>query len=973
MPAPRSFRSPAYTLVARSSAIALLTVLACRASDSRDAKGAASITRGEFGTSVRSADPLRLARLLKVPVDSLRAAAEERYARQSYDSAADILKSELVRATRAGDRNAEARAHMWLGMAAWRLGDYPLARTEGERSIAMKRSLHMDAELSRSFNVLGLLAWNEGRERAALELFDSAIVSARRNKDLEGLARSTANVPLVKVELGDFDGARRGFATALAASLAASDERLEANDLTNLAMLDIRVGDAARALPLLAQARQHYRALAYETGESNALGQLATAWTQLGDLQRAIGAADSALAIARAQGLKQEIASDLEVIADLNAKAGDSQLALRRLSMADSIDSELGLSIERGTNLRRMATILLALGDTAGSILRARQALSNHRRAEAHAEAIYDRLQLARGLSDTRSVQAAWAEMDSASREARAVHSPAVSRDVAAFSAQLALDAHDPARALNTLAELDVAPARRDWATSDLRAQALLALGRLEPARQESERAVAALERERASLDVGPLRSGYLADRVAPYSHLVAIHIARRDTASAFKIAASVPGRSLAERLGSLTDTPPSIAGIAEGEKLLLRSASLEEQLRELEVSPKDLEQRAFLERALESTQTEYTEYLSRRGRVGSAMLAGAPMGAAQVQGRLAPRQALVLFLCGPERLDAFLVRQNRIAYYAIPIGSQSMEARIRVVRELMTRPSELKLATKALGDLHQILFGRWDSGGEMRGVDHLAIVAHGPLTALPFAALWNQASGKFMVEDYAIATLPSLAAEMSTRREARANLSGMVVLAPLANKLTGTRREATAIAEDIPTAQIKLGSASSELAARTALAAGRPIHIASHGTHNAQNPLFSRMVVGSPKNGATEDDGALEVHEILGLSTTSPLVYLSGCETALAGAADNSFKSAADENSLAQAFLIAGARTVVATLWKVDDAAAAAIANGFYHQLQAGAYPQDALAKTQRTALKGGRNLTWAAYTVSTAGLHGP
>lgn len=354
-------------------------------------------------------------------------------------------------------------------------------------------------------------------------------------------------------------------------------------------------------------------------------------------------------------------------------------------------------------------------------------------------------------------------------------------------------------------------------------------------------------------------------------------------------------------------------------------------------------------------------------------MLGRSPAAPADVEGRLGAKQALVLFLCGPERLDAFLLRNNRIVYNAIPIGSHSMGERIRVVRELMTRPSDLDGPKKGLGDLYQVLFGSWDAAGEMHDVDHLVIVPHGPLTAFPFAALWNPATGKFIVDEYAVATLPSLAAAMSARYESRANLKGMVVLAPLAGKLAGTRMEASAIAGDIPTAQIKLGSASSELAARAALAAGRPIHIASHGSHNPQNPLFSRMVVGSPNDGVTANDGMLEVHEILGLSTTSPLVYLSGCETALGGAADNSFASSSDENSLAQAFLIAGARTVVATLWRVDDAAAAGIADAFYHEMRAGAYPEDALAKAQRRALNGSGSFTWAAYTVSTTGLHGP
>jgi CHAT domain-containing protein/tetratricopeptide (TPR) repeat protein len=836
----------------------------------------------------------------------------------------------------------------------------------------MKRSLHMDAELSRSFNAVGLVAWNEGRERAALESFDSAIAAARRNNDLDGLARSTANVPLVDVELGDFDGARRGFSTALAAARAAKNERLEANDLTNLAMLDIRVGDAVRSLPLLAQARQHYRALEYETGESSALGQLATAWTQLGDLQRAIAAVDSGLSIARGQGLKQEVASDLEVVADLYARAGDYRFALRRLFMADSIDAELGLTIERGTNLRRMSTILLALGDTTGSIQRARQALSNHRKTEARAEAIYDRLQLAQALSGDRPRRAARDEIDSASRDARMVHNPAVSRDVAEMSAQLALDSHDPANALKVLAEFDFPAVKSDWGMSDLRAQALSALGRFKEARKEAERSVISLERERASLGAGPLRSGFLSTRVAPYSHLVAIEIALHDTASAFRIAASVPGRNLAERLGMLAAAPPSIAEVAKREKLLLRAASLEDKLVEIGNDPKVAEQRAFLERALENTRAEYTERLDRNKLSASDMLRVTPVAVKEVQARMGAREAVVLFLCGPERLDAFLVRKNELVYHAIPMSSRSMQMRVRVARELITQQTGLGAATGALDGLYRFLFGTWNDAGEMRGVDHLVVVPHGPLTALPFAALWNRSRGKFIVEDYAVTTVPSLAAAVSTRHNVRANLTGILVLAPLTDKLAGTGREAAAIAADIPTAQLKLGSAANETSARAALADGRALHVASHGMHDAQNPLFSRMMVGSPRGELASDDGALEVHEILGLSTTSPLVYLSGCETALGGAADNSFSSSSDENSLAQAFLIAGAGTVVATLWRVDDAAAAAVAGGFYRQMRAGALPEDALALAQRRALKGAKNLTWAAYTVSTAGLRG-
>jgi CHAT domain-containing protein/tetratricopeptide (TPR) repeat protein len=946
----------------RYVALALVCTLACRGTEPTLLRGDGE-ARAPGDKSLLPTDPPTLGRLLSVPVDSLRAAAEERYQRQSYDSAAAIFRTELIRATRTGDRTAEARAHMWLGMAAWRLGDYNRARVEGERAVSMKRALGMDGELSRSFNALGLLAWNEGREGDALQLFDSALAAAHRNHDSTGFARASANVPLVKLELGDFDGARRALEVALPAARAIGDERLEGNDLANLAMLDIRVGDAATALPLLADARRHYRTISYETGEANALGQLATAWGQLGDLQRAIAAADSGLSIARGEGLTQEVAADLEVIADLQAEAGDNQLALRRLALADSLDAQLGLATERGTNMRRMSTILMAVGDTAGAIARARQALTMHEKTEAKDEVVYDRLRLAQTLSANRSFASAHAELDSAVREARTLNDRALSQEAASAAARLALDTRDPRHALELLGKGNGAAAA-DWATSDLRAQALLALGQVDDARREAKQSIAALERERASLGFGPLRSGYLGDRAAPYSHLVAIELARHDTASAFEAAASVPGRSLTERLGAIAHPSPSIATIAEGERLLVRVASIEKELSDLGTDANAGERRASLQRGLENSEAEYTDHLSRTA-AATGILSVRPPRLADIQSRLSGGEALIVFLSGPDHLDAFAISRDRIAYRAAPVSSENLRSRVRGLRELLNRPT-LGAARNALADLHRILLDPWKETGVLRGVDHLVIVPHGALAALPFAALWNRSSGRFAIEDYAITTLPSVAALSKCCDSTPLDLSRTLVLAPLANELPGTRREANAIARVVPGAEVKLGAASTEQAALAGLAAGRPLHVASHGSHNAQNPLFSRMVVGATGHESPGSDGLLEVHEILGMSTSSPLVYLSGCETGLGRAADNAFAASSDENSLAESFLIAGARTVVATLWRVDDAGAASIAESFYTRLRSGALPEDALAYAQRQALKRAHNFTWASYTIA-------
>ena len=101
------------------------------------------------------------------------------------------------------------------------------------------------------------------------------------------------------------------------------------------------------------------------------------------------------------------------------------------------------------------------------------------------------------------------------------------------------------------------------------------------------------------------------------------------------------------------------------------------------------------------------------------------------------------------------------------------------------------------------------------------------------------------------------------------------------------------------------------------------------------------------------------------------PLVFLSGCATGLGSAWSTLFDRSEDYATLAQAFLYAGARNVVATLWRVADESAADFAAHFYAALPPlGA--ADALAQAQRRMLADPRYRApyfWASYQVSGSG----
>ena len=88
-------------------------------------------------------------------------------------------------------------------------------------------------------------------------------------------------------------------------------------------------------------------------------------------------------------------------------------------------------------------------------------------------------------------------------------------------------------------------------------------------------------------------------------------------------------------------------------------------------------------------------------------------------------------------------------------------------------------------------------------------------------------------------------------------------------------------------------------------------------------------------------------------------------------GAWSTGFAPGEDFATLASAFLYAGAQSVVATLWRVDDRGAAELAEWFYRKLPDASAPQG-LAMAQRELLADPRwraPYYWAGYVVSGGG----
>jgi CHAT domain-containing protein len=212
-------------------------------------------------------------------------------------------------------------------------------------------------------------------------------------------------------------------------------------------------------------------------------------------------------------------------------------------------------------------------------------------------------------------------------------------------------------------------------------------------------------------------------------------------------------------------------------------------------------------------------------------------------------------------------------------------------------------------------------------------------LTYLPFAALVDPVTGRRLVERFSLLYAPS-AATLPTLRSAKITRvarepDAAVAFAPFPYELQASRREALAITAAFPRARSVIGPAATERELRRSLDERGVVHVATHGIMNARNPLFSRIEMAPSESSTTSDNGRLETHELLGLRIRSQLVFLSGCETDVGGAWSTPFDLGEDYTTLARSFLFAGARNVIASLWRIDDEGAAELARRFYDNLR--------------------------------------
>lgn len=252
----------------------------------------------------------------------------------------------------------------------------------------------------------------------------------------------------------------------------------------------------------------------------------------------------------------------------------------------------------------------------------------------------------------------------------------------------------------------------------------------------------------------------------------------------------------------------------------------------------------------------------------------------------------------------------------------------------------------------------------QILSADRVILVANGPLRSLPMEALLWESEAKKQVGGSTL--LPPISYVDSgtvflNRRHAgqqesqaadheptfQAALLGNARLGETApdatlpvrtlGSLPGAERECRAIEEVIRqaggSATVLVGERATLVNLESAAKGVDILHLATHGLLGTpQDPFNARLALAPDSDVAGNDDAFLTLDWIIrkwrGLLRSSKLVVLSGCDTHKGTMkADNTL-------ALPWGFMYAGAPTVIASLWKVDDAATTLLMDRFYKNL---------------------------------------
>jgi CHAT domain-containing protein len=534
------------------------------------------------------------------------------------------------------------------------------------------------------------------------------------------------------------------------------------------------------------------------------------------------------------------------------------------------------------------------------------------------------------------------------------------------------------------------------WNAKDDLGRALAGQGKLAEARRAFEDAIGAIE---GTLTTAPPgrddQQSFLQDKVAPFDEMFATYVNDRPE-EAIRWAERERARILMDLLASGKRAPARTLSAAEhAEETAIQQgmtaanvALSEERAKkapdagrieslERELSQKRIELAVFTRRLYDA----HPDLALSRGDVPEASVdesrAAIPPDGVTLEYVVLPERSWVVAMThsGPPRIVPLLAGTPEI-----------LRAVAQLRAQLAARDAGFRTVARRL---YQMLIE--PAAGVLRGKRIVCVLPASALCDLPFQALIG-GDGKYLIEHRSLFYAPSLSylvwrgkhppSHRDDRRELLAFGNPRVAAQTAQQARARTRAEPVGplpeAEEEVRAleriygagATLRIGAAATEEAFKKEAPHYRLLHLATHGTYDDSDPMYSHLVL-ARRPGGTED-GLLEARELAGLALDADLVVLSACETGRTGRWGH-----AGIVGLSWALLAAGTDTAVLTNLNVDSASSRDLMIAFHRRLAgargrvSGRAATDALRAAQMEMIRGNQAdpFYWAGFFVTGRG----
>jgi CHAT domain-containing protein len=321
-----------------------------------------------------------------------------------------------------------------------------------------------------------------------------------------------------------------------------------------------------------------------------------------------------------------------------------------------------------------------------------------------------------------------------------------------------------------------------------------------------------------------------------------------------------------------------------------------------------------------------------------------APSSLETLARHLDPGSTLLSFSVLDQEIVVWSVHDGATSVRRIPYDRARLRDLVSAFRTSIEEHQSNGQALRLSRQLYDLLLQPF--AAELSRTTRLDVSASDSLHWVPWAALQNAGTGRFLIEDMEIELLSQASALAAGRSRRSIRADRVLIMLPRtdegdAQRLPGASREANDIMAIWPHAVRVDGGTATRDAVLAALETASIIHFAGHAQSHPEFGRESRLFVDPRSDGSA---GAVTGADILRVKSHTDLVILAACRTGY-----GPLSRGEGALSLGWALTVAGVEHVVATLWDIDDAASARLFVEFHKTLASTGDPAGALRASQR------------------------